>query len=121
LAGIVHGLELLKKGVIWRVYTGGNVNIWRDNWIPSDSGLKIMGKRNRTRLKWIFNLMLPEPRKRNEHLIRNIFYPNDAEVVLQIRIHSFSDEDFVAWHGEKLGCFSVRSAYRPASQQKTSL
>ena len=31
--GIMHGLELLKKGIIWRVFDGTSINIWKDNWI----------------------------------------------------------------------------------------
>ena len=29
--GITHGLELLKKVIIWRVCDGSSINIWRDN------------------------------------------------------------------------------------------
>lgn len=32
--GIVHGLELVKKGVIWRVGDGASIRAWRDPWIP---------------------------------------------------------------------------------------
>ena len=32
--GIVHGLELLKKGIIWRVGDGTLIKTWRDAWIP---------------------------------------------------------------------------------------
>ena len=31
---ISHGLDLLKKGLIWRVGNGRSIRIWRDNWIP---------------------------------------------------------------------------------------
>jgi hypothetical protein len=31
---IEYGLELLKKGVIWRIGNGTSVRIWRDPWIP---------------------------------------------------------------------------------------
>jgi hypothetical protein len=31
---IMHGLNLLKKGVIWRVGDGKQIRIWRDPWIP---------------------------------------------------------------------------------------
>jgi len=31
---IVHGLELVKKGVIWRIGSGEQIRIWRDPWIP---------------------------------------------------------------------------------------
>jgi hypothetical protein len=31
---IMHGLEMLKMGIIWRINSGSEVKIWRDNWIP---------------------------------------------------------------------------------------
>ena len=32
--GILRGLDLLKKGVIWRVGNGALIRTWRDPWIP---------------------------------------------------------------------------------------
>jgi hypothetical protein len=32
--GIMHGLELLKKGIIWQIGNESKIRIWRDNWIP---------------------------------------------------------------------------------------
>ena len=33
---IQHGLELLKKGIIWRVGNGQDIRIWRDRWLPRE-------------------------------------------------------------------------------------
>jgi hypothetical protein len=33
---IEHGLQLLKKGTIWRVSNGAKIRAWRDPWIPRD-------------------------------------------------------------------------------------
>jgi hypothetical protein len=33
-SAIEHGLQLFKRGVIWRVGTGSNIRAWRDPWIP---------------------------------------------------------------------------------------
>ena len=33
---IQYGLNLLKKGIIWRVGEGQNIHIWRDRWVPRE-------------------------------------------------------------------------------------
>jgi hypothetical protein len=37
---------------------------------------------------------------------------HETEEVLNIRLPNFETEDFVSWHFEKNGTFSVRSAYK---------
>jgi hypothetical protein len=54
---IEYGLELLKKGIIWRVGLGSKIQIWRDPWIPRPPSRKLMfeeGARSFTvgRRKW---------------------------------------------------------------------
>ena len=112
--GILHGLELLKSGVIWRVCDGANIHIWRDNWLPRASGLKISTKKNRTRVKWVEELFMSGERRWDEELVRHLFYPYDADEILRLWIQSNGEADFVAWHYEKSGLFSVRSAYKLA-------
>jgi hypothetical protein len=33
---ILGGLEIVKKGMIWRVSDGAGLSIWSDPWIPRD-------------------------------------------------------------------------------------
>jgi hypothetical protein len=33
---IEYGLELLKKGIVWRVGNGATIRAWRDLWIPRE-------------------------------------------------------------------------------------
>ena len=118
--GIMHGLELLKNGVIWRVGDGSSINIWRDNWLPRNTGLKISAKRHNTRLRWVSDLFLSGRKVWDENLIKYLFYPHDAEEILKIHIHAYGDGDFIAWHYEKNGLFSVKSAYNLALKLKDS-
>ncbi|WVZ53544.1 hypothetical protein U9M48_004470, partial [Paspalum notatum var. saurae] len=37
---VVHGLELLKKGFIWRIGSGERTRMWRDPWIPGGWSLR---------------------------------------------------------------------------------
>lgn len=36
---ITHRLELLKKGIIWRIGSGTQVRIWLDPWIPREHSM----------------------------------------------------------------------------------
>ena len=47
-----------------------------------------------------------------EDVLRHFFYHFDVEEILKIQIQQKAAEDMIAWHYEKTGLFSVRSAYR---------
>ncbi|RLN32801.1 hypothetical protein C2845_PM03G31430 [Panicum miliaceum] len=53
-----------------------------------------------------------------EEVIRDLFWPHDAEAILSMRLPSRAAKDFVAWNYEKSGVYSVKSAYRLAKQLK---
>jgi hypothetical protein len=107
---IEYGFDLLKKGIVWRVRSGTKIQIWRDPWIPRPSSLKLNLKKTRTQLRWVSQLMKAVRREWDEGLIRSCLYPHDVEEVLKIRLSNWNEEDFIAWHYEKSGMFSVRSA-----------
>jgi hypothetical protein len=111
--GIIHGLELLKKGVIWRINDGTKVRIWRDNWLPRGN-LKVIGKASKSRIRWVSDLIDPATKKWKEDLVRNVFYKPDADHILQILLTNTTGEDVLAWHYERNGIFLVRSAYKLA-------
>ncbi len=51
---IIHGLELLKKGIVWRVGDGRSIRIQRDSWLPQNhTRSHIIVKRN-YRERWMF-------------------------------------------------------------------
>ncbi|WVZ51469.1 hypothetical protein U9M48_002614 [Paspalum notatum var. saurae] len=54
---VLHGLELLKKGIIWRIGDGSQVRIWRDPWIPWEVTLKVSSRWGRCRLHWVSDLL----------------------------------------------------------------
>lgn len=113
--GIEQGLELLKKGLIWRVGNGKSIQIQHDQWIPRENGLKTANFIRRTRLRWVNQLIDQKSREWDKELIGNIFYPFDAEEIYKIRIPSTEIEDCIAWHYERNGNFTVRSAYNLAA------
>lgn len=113
--GIEQGLELLKKGLIWRVGNGKSIQIQRDQWIPRNEGLKSAKFIRRSRLRWVNQLINSESKEWDKELIENIFFPFDAEEILKIKIPTAKVDDCIAWHYEKTGLFTVRSAYKLAA------
>jgi hypothetical protein len=81
---ISYGLELLKKGMIWRVGNGRSIRVWRDNWIPRISNGKSLTPRGNRRIRRVSEL-LDEQGNWKVNMVREIFIPIDAEAILQIK------------------------------------
>lgn len=48
----------------------------------------------------------------DRQLVGDFFIPMDSDIIFSIPLCTSEQEDFWAWHYEKSGIFSVRSAYR---------
>ena len=47
----------------------------------------------------------------DEVLLRENFWDVDVERIMRIPLPNHDQSDFIAWHPNKSGCFSVKSAY----------
>jgi hypothetical protein len=92
----VHGLDLLKKGVIWRIGSGSKVKIFCDNWLPRSDGMKVEGRQGNSRMKWVSELINPLTRMWDEPAVRGCCLPRDADAILPIKLPTRASEDFVA-------------------------
>ncbi|XP_024316232.1 uncharacterized protein LOC112271427 [Brachypodium distachyon] len=119
---ILKGIHTLKLGLIWRVGVGRTIKIWEDPWIPRDSTRKpITPRGNSNYPSLVSDLIAPLCGVWDEHLIRHVFWEEDADLILKIPIHlAFSD--VVAWHPDPKWLFSVKSAYHltAANEEKES-
>jgi hypothetical protein len=109
---LMHDLELLKKGAIWRVADGTKIKIWRHKWIPRGWSLQPAKSRRPCKLKWVSQLIDENTKEWKEETLNRFFHSFDIEEIKKIKIPRNCEEDFVAWHYEKTDCFSVRSVYR---------
>jgi hypothetical protein len=105
--GIEHGLELLKEGIIYRAGDGRDINMWRDNWITRDYNLKVTPGKTNTRIRRVSQLLRPGSNIWNKDLVNKVCYSHDADWILKLKLPPTPCEDFVAWHYEKSGIFSV--------------
>jgi hypothetical protein len=67
--GVVHGLELLKKGDIWRISARTCVKVFRHNWIPRSDAPKVLGRRGNSRCRWVSELIDPVTTTGNASLV----------------------------------------------------
>ncbi|KAL8168274.1 LOW QUALITY PROTEIN: hypothetical protein V2J09_009773 [Rumex salicifolius] len=105
----VGGVE---TAVYWEVGNGNDIDIWRDRWIPRPdslraipSGVQSLSNRLIDYIDWAFGVWRTE-------LIREIFAPCDAKVILNMKLYDPTKQDELRWFYSKDGFFSVRSAYR---------
>jgi hypothetical protein len=71
---ILQGIDLLKKGIIWRLGDGDQINMWHDPWIPRDHSRRPVTPRNRTILRYVSELIDPATGMWDEELVKDIFW-----------------------------------------------
>uniref|UniRef100_A0A0A8ZPW8 Reverse transcriptase zinc-binding domain-containing protein n=1 Tax=Arundo donax TaxID=35708 RepID=A0A0A8ZPW8_ARUDO len=107
---ILKGVQLLKEGLIWRIGNGSSVDIWRDPWIPRNHTRKVITSRCGSVLQKVADLISPIIGSWDEQLVKDIFWEEDAEIILSMPL--FDDmENFPAWYPDPKGLFLVKSAY----------
>ncbi|KAM0876387.1 hypothetical protein ACQ4PT_036201 [Festuca glaucescens] len=111
--GVEYGLELLKRGIVWRVGTGTQIRVWRDPWIPREPTHRPISLRGECRFKSVSDFLV-ENSAWNHARLMEFFLPVDVEAILKIRASPTGQQDFLAWQPEKSGIFTVRSAYHLA-------
>lgn len=113
--GIVHGLELVKKGMIWRVGNGITIRTWRDPWVPRGPSLRPITPKGRCRLNRMADFLSPSG-VWNVELLNRFFWPADVQVICSIRTSPSQGSEFIAWFPGRFVLFSVKSAYQLAMQ-----
>ena len=114
---IEYGLELFKKGAIWRIGNGVSVRAWRDPWIPRSTVFKPISQQGRCRMRWVSDFIQHDGTWDIQRL-RQYFLPIDVDDILKIKPSQRQDTDIIAWQPDKRGIFTVKSAYELAFNEK---
>ena len=80
--------------------------------------MRVSTRQGRCRMRWVSELLDTDGRDWDFDRLIQIFNPADVEEIVKIKIPARRMEDFIAWHMEKTGLFSVRSAYNLAFRIK---
>ena len=105
------GVQVLKKGIIWRVGSGQDINIWHDPWIPRDETREVQTRRGNQLLSRVADLIDPTTSSWDTQILHQTFSRKEASIIERIPIQEGA-KDNVAWYFDKKGKFSVKSAYQ---------
>jgi hypothetical protein len=94
---ILKGLEVLKKGIIWRIGDGTDVKIWEDPWFPGNITRQPSTHKGDHDLVMVSELINHSSCTWKRDLIAQHFLPNDIHTICSIPLREHS-EDFLAWH-----------------------
>jgi len=82
----LKGVHLLKEGIIWRIDNGESVRIWEDPWLPKELTRNPATPKGTNLLINVSELINPVTGVWDEQLIRETFWPEDANEILRIPI-----------------------------------
>jgi len=95
-------LEVIKKGMIWRVGDGNNLHIWQDPWLPRGVFRRPITPRGACLLTYVSELINPSSWDWDVELVKRIFWEEDVKVILALPIHEGRD-NLIAWHYDNHG------------------
>lgn len=112
---------VVEKGMRWRVGNGDSIHIWTDKWLPSTSYTRVLSPvqvlRENAKAS---ELIITETGEWKSDLVRQLFWPIEADLVLSIPLSLRLRLERIVWSGTTNGKFSVSSAYRNIRQVRGS-
>ncbi|KAK2653334.1 hypothetical protein Ddye_013190 [Dipteronia dyeriana] len=111
--GLMWGHNITSTGSRWRIGIGNSVRVYRDRWIPRPSTCKIISP-----ISLDENVMVDFLKTDfggwNIDLLQDTFIADDVDQIFSIPPSNPSIGDYLLWHFEKSGEYSVRSGYQVA-------
>uniref|UniRef100_A0A2N9ISR7 Reverse transcriptase zinc-binding domain-containing protein n=1 Tax=Fagus sylvatica TaxID=28930 RepID=A0A2N9ISR7_FAGSY len=106
---LAMGRSVLNVVMRWH---GQKIRIWHDPWLPLVGSCMVQSMSAGMNPKaTVSDLLLEEPRRWNETLVRENFSEWEAGVIMSIQLRDNRRGDRLFWNETKTGVFSVRSAY----------
>ena len=98
-------MEIVRRGIQWRIGDGTEVDIWNNNWLPRVDCMKpVTPKFRRLTSTTVSDLITVDHNFWNEARVRDIFWDNHIEWILQIPLSYSCKEDTRIWHYTPHGC-----------------
>ncbi|WOG87677.1 hypothetical protein DCAR_0206908 [Daucus carota subsp. sativus] len=117
---ILAAQNILSQGMGCRVGDGKSISIVNDPWLPSSDSPYVVTESEAIQNQKVSSLMLPDVRRWDEDLVRDIFVPRDANIILATPL-SEANSDIWYWRKENNGIFSIKTAYNLIQEAKPVL
>jgi hypothetical protein len=115
---ICHGMQLVKRGVLWSVGNGSKIKVLNGPWIPNVRPEMLKTLTPLPNVTTVDVVLTEDHRSWDTDIVRSVFEEEIANLVLQIPITRRGGEDFLSCPFTKYGEYSVRSAYHLARTEK---
>ncbi|XP_033141159.1 uncharacterized protein LOC117131994 [Brassica rapa] len=100
---LLHGRDLITKGVRFVIGSGNMIDTWNDPWLPTTPPRPLAPLSDQTGNGKVSDFIRQDQKEWNEELVRNTMNHDDAEEILAIRLCSSSETDQLVWHYNKTG------------------
>lgn len=109
---IIHGRDLLVKGLRQMVGNGNSISVWSTPWLADGDRMRIPLMKNtlidlNLRVK---DLLRPNSHHWDMDRLHELFYPQDIAIITRTK-PVISSEDFFCWNHTRSGAYSVCSRY----------
>ena len=109
---IMEGLDLLLKGIIWRVGTCSFIDVQMDPWLPTHEGFKMMDPHLiPTSIQIMSQLIIQDPSRWKLDLITTHLLEGEAKAIIELPLTQTYQEGTFFWQPKPRGLFLVKSAY----------
>ncbi|CAN1755524.1 Putative ribonuclease H protein At1g65750 [Linum perenne] len=113
---ISSNLAMLRSGMRWKLGNGQQVNIWDDPWLRGEDGSWIVSPMVEGLEHLVVNdLIVPGMPEWDEGLLGDLFSARDIESILFMTPPASNEKDRIIWGLSRDGRYTVRSAYRLAT------
>ncbi|KAF3967747.1 hypothetical protein CMV_008289 [Castanea mollissima] len=115
---ILKGRNVLKKGLKWRIGTGGAVNLWTDPWLPTTIHPQIQSPvvQDFENAK-VCSIINPISKCWDANLLNMLFLPNEVLLIQSIPLSQRPVEDKLVGSFNPSGVYTVKSGYKLLSQE----
>ncbi|XP_010666711.1 uncharacterized protein LOC104883845 [Beta vulgaris subsp. vulgaris] len=102
--------SLVREGLMWRVGSGNDINIWSDPWVADERG-RFIESEEAGSLNRVAELINPDTMEWRSDLLNQYFTDRDRDCILAIPLSVGGGKDDLMWAYSQDGSYTVKTTY----------